>query len=131
MNALRIRPVAQRLTRPAVRTHATMNSKAFPDRDGKGFKKAWLSDPSTYPIILIMGGGLTWLCGMSFNALFTYKQGVDINPNNRGAIMKNYSSEHRVGVLETFLGGKIKTEGVGVDPAKWKAEKEAYSETKE
>eukprot|EP00934_Nitzschia_sp_Nitz4_P001347 Nitzschia sp. Nitz4//scaffold211_size37880//16672//17082//NITZ4_007705-RA/size37880-processed-gene-0.11-mRNA-1//-1//CDS//3329541976//1347//frame0 len=136
MNAFRLRPVtasvAQRWNQQSVRR--SMSSKAFPNRDGTSFKKNWLSDPSTYPIIVIMSCGLTFMCGMSLNALLTYRQGVDISPSNRGSIMKQYSDEHRVGMLErfvtTFRGG-IKTEGAGIDHEKWAKQKEEYFNSKE
>jgi len=78
--------------------------------------------------MVVMGGGLTFMCGMSLNALFTYKQGVDISPNQRGRIMKQYSDEHRVGVLERFveMRGGINPEGLGVDHEKRCKEREEY-----
>ena len=127
MNALRFRPLAQQVARQQ-RTKATMASKAFPPRKTYDFKKEWLSDPSTYPIIVVMGGGLTFMVGMTLNALFTYKQGVDISPNQRGRIMKNYSSEYRTGVMERFatMKGGVKTEGLGIDHEQWAKGKEEY-----
>jgi hypothetical protein len=50
-------------------------------RNQYNFKKEWLSDPSTYPIIVIMGFGLTFMVGMGFNALFGYKDVQIENPN--------------------------------------------------
>jgi hypothetical protein len=127
MNALRIRPVMQQVARQQ-RTKATMASKAFPQRKQSDFKKDWLSDPSTYPIIAVMGGGLIFMCGMTLNALFTYKQGIDISPNQRGRIMKQYSDDYRVGLMERFvtMRGGINPEGLGVDHEKRCQEREAY-----
>ena len=68
------------------------------------------------------------MVGMSANALFTYKQGVDISPNQRGRIMKTYSPEHRVSAMErwaTLMGG-VNVEGSGIDHEKWQQEKDAY-----
>ena len=132
MNALRLRSsvVLQQVARQQQqRTKATMASKAFPQRKGHSdFKKEWLSDPSTYPIIAVMLGGLTFMCGMTLNALFTYKQGVDISPNQRGRIMKQYSDDYRVGVMERFVQwrGGINPEGLGVDHEQRCRDREEY-----
>lgn len=129
MNALRLRPFVQQVARQQ-RTKATMASKAFPPIKNKSnsFQEQWLSDPSTYPIIVVMASGLTFMCGMTLNALFTYKQGVDISPNQRGRIMKQYSDEYRVGVMERFVRwrGGINPEGLGVDHEKRCKEREEY-----
>jgi hypothetical protein len=127
MNALRLRPVMQQVARQQ-RNKATMASKAFPPRKQFDLKKEWLSDPSTYPIIAVMTGGLVFMCGMTCNALFTYKQGVDISPNQRGRIMKQYSDDYRVGFLERFvqMRGGVNPEGLGVDHEKRCKEREEY-----
>jgi hypothetical protein len=125
MNALRCRPLFQQVQH---RTKATMASKAFPPIKKYSFKQQWLSDPSTYPIMAIMGAGLTFMVGMSFNALFTYKQGVDISPNQRGRVMKQYSSDHRAGVVERFtvLKGGVNPEGLGIDHSEWQKKRQEY-----
>ncbi|CAJ1941287.1 unnamed protein product [Cylindrotheca closterium] len=125
MNALRptiSRSVAQ-ASRSQMRTKA---SAAFPPRKGYDFKKEWLSDPSTYPIIAIMSGGMLFMTGMTINAL-TYK-GVYVNPNKRGAVLTTWGEEHKTGVMEKFveLRGGVRTEGLGIDHEKWAQEKEAY-----
>eukprot|EP00529_Nitzschia_sp_RCC80_P040734 CAMPEP_0113451396 /NCGR_PEP_ID=MMETSP0014_2-20120614/6317_1 /TAXON_ID=2857 /ORGANISM="Nitzschia sp." /LENGTH=85 /DNA_ID=CAMNT_0000342751 /DNA_START=172 /DNA_END=429 /DNA_ORIENTATION=+ /assembly_acc=CAM_ASM_000159 len=51
------------------------------------FKNAWLSDPSTYPIIFIMGCAITMVVGVSASCL-AYNPDVQISPNNRGNIMR-------------------------------------------
>jgi hypothetical protein len=91
------------------------------------FKQEWLSDPATYPIIVIMGGGLTFMVGMGFNALFGYKD-VQINPNKRGAMLQDWGQEHRSGVVETLIlaKGGVKAEGLGIDHEEWAKTKEAY-----
>jgi hypothetical protein len=70
---------------------------------------------------------MTWMVGMGFNALFRYK-GVQINPNKRGQVMKDWSDEHSTGVMETFVNatGGVKTEGLGIDHEKWAKQKEEY-----
>ena len=126
MNALRLRPVVQQVARQQ-RLKTTMASKAFPPVKKYNFKESWLSDPSTYPIMAIMGCGLTFMIGMSFNALFTYKQ-VDVNPNQRGRTMKQYSPEHRTGVVERFtmMKGGVNPEGPGIDHQEWQKKREEY-----
>ena len=126
MNALRLRPVVLQVVRQQ-RLKTTMASKAFPPLKKYNFKQSWLSDPSTYPIMVIMASGLTFMVGMGFNALFTYKQ-VDISPNQRGRTMKQYSPEHRTGVVErytTFKGG-VNPEGLGIDHQEWQKKREEY-----
>mmetsp|Transcript_15751 Transcript_15751/g.25520 ORF Transcript_15751/g.25520 Transcript_15751/m.25520 type:complete len:134 (+) Transcript_15751:235-636(+) len=130
MNALRPM-ITRNMARATAARSQLVRSKATTARDiinkNNEFKKSWLSDPSTYPIIFIMGCGMTWMVGMGFNALFGYKD-VQINPNKRGAVMKDISREHRTGVLETYVNaiGGVKTEGLGIDHEKWAKEKEEY-----
>jgi hypothetical protein len=93
-------------------------------RKNYDFKKEWLSDPSTYPIIAVMAIGLTWMVGMGINGL-RYK-GVQINPNTRGSEMKDYSAEHKVGVMEATVGHLVRPEGLGVDHERWAKQKEEY-----
>lgn len=131
MNALR--PTIYRNVARAVTARASggqCRAKATTARDiinrNNEFKKSWLSDPSTYPIMVIMGGGLCWMLGMGLNAL-TYKD-VQINPNSRGSPMKDFSKEHRTGVLETIvtMKGGVKAEGLGIDHDEWAKQKEEY-----
>jgi hypothetical protein len=120
------RAAAAAAARGTSRHASTSTATAREIMQRNNFKKQWLSDPSTYPIIAIMGGGLCWMLGMGLNAL-TYKD-VQINPNTRGQQMKEFSKDHRVGVLETFVNysGGVKAEGLGIDHEKWAKEKEEY-----
>ena len=93
-------------------------------RESKDFKGHWLSDPSTYPIIVVMATGLTWMFGMGINGL-RYK-GVQISPNTRGVEMKDYSAEHQTGVMEAMVGHRVQPEGLGVDHERFVKEKEQY-----
>ena len=127
MNALR--PMITRNMARATQT-VQYRAKATTAQDiikrNNQFKKSWLSDPSTYPIMVIMGGGICWMVGMGLNAL-TYKD-VQISPNSRGAKLKDRSREHRVGILETFvnLKGGVKAEGLGINHEEWAKQKEEY-----
>ncbi|KAL3921499.1 MAG: hypothetical protein SGILL_002715 [Bacillariaceae sp.] len=109
-----------------LRTKATMHPQDIIKKNNQ-FKKQWLGDPATYPIIVIMGCGMTWMFGMGFNALFTYKD-VQVNPNKRGAVMKDISTEHRTSVMERFanLQGGVNPEGLGIDHEEWSKKKEEY-----
>ena len=125
MNALRpmiSRSVAQATRNQQMRSKAT---RAIP-RPNYNFKKEWLSDPSTYPIIVIMSTAMCFMVGMGANAL-TYK-GVYINPNKRGAVLTTWGEEHKTGVIEAFteFKGGVKAEGLGIDHEKWAKEKEEY-----
>ena len=51
------------------------------------FKNNWLSDPATYPIIVTMSGALMMVAGVSVSCLM-YNPDVQINPNNRGSVMR-------------------------------------------
>jgi hypothetical protein len=131
MNALRpiiSRNMARAVPRSQhlVRSNATMQAVEIIAKNND-FKKQWLSDPSTYPIIVIMCGGLTWMLGMGANALLNYKD-VQVSPSNRGAVMKDWSRDHRVSVMERFAiaKGGVNPEGLGVSHEQWTKQKDAY-----
>ena len=109
-----------------LRSKATMHPQEI-IKQNNNFKKQWLSDPSTYPIMLVMGCGISWMVGMGFNALFGYKD-VQVNPNNRGAVMKDWSKDHRESVMERFanMRGGVAAEGLGIDHEEWAKRKEQY-----
>jgi hypothetical protein len=91
------------------------------------FKKSWLSDPSTYPIIVVISGAACMLVGMSINALTTYKD-VQINPNKRGSMLTTWGQEEHKGVTQTIVEatGGVKAEGLGIDHEKWAQQKQEY-----
>jgi hypothetical protein len=97
----------------------------------ENFKKSWLSDPSTYPIIFVVTGAGFMLVGMGINALTTYKD-VQISPNKRGATMRAWGEEEHIGVTRRVveaLGG-VRAEGLGIDHEKWAKQKKDYLEKK-
>ncbi|KAG7346137.1 NADH-ubiquinone reductase complex 1 MLRQ subunit [Nitzschia inconspicua] len=127
MNALR--PMISRnmvRSQHLVRSKATMPALEIISKNNQ-FKKQWLSDPSTYPIMLIMCGGMSWMIGMGANALFTYKD-VQVNPSNRSSVMKDWSRDHRVSVMERFAlaKGGVNPEGLGVSHEQWTKQKAEY-----
>jgi len=126
MNAFRLRTIAQQAARRSKATVAG-NKSFLPPQYQSSFKENWLSDPSTYPIIVIMTGGLSFMVGMGLNALFGYKD-VQIDPNKRGKMLQDWGEEHRSGVVETFAKAKggVNPEGLGIDHEKWTQQKTAY-----
>ena len=51
------------------------------------YKVTWLSDPSTYPIMLVLGGALSMMTGVIvYN--FACNPDCRINPNTRGSIIQ-------------------------------------------
>lgn len=91
------------------------------------FRERWLSDPSTYPIIVVMGCALTFMTGASIHALTCYKD-VQIDPAKRNSKLQTWGKEDKY----TPLVGKAigwnmyGKEGLGVDHEKWQKEHEAY-----
>lgn len=87
-----------------------------------------MSDPSTYPIIAIMGVALTFMVGMSANALISYKD-VRISPDKRNQVMQTWGQEDKPHLLKRAVywnsWQKHAPEGLGVDHNKWLEEKKA------
>ena len=89
----------------------------------KGFKETWLSDPATYPIIVIMGCALTFMTGMGAHALAYYKD-VRINPSKKHSELQTWGNE-RVASVVSVVGNANPyyrptfTEGLGVDHEEW------------
>lgn len=73
--------------RPPSQTHTT--------------KENFFSDPSTYPLIVIMGTALTFMVGMGFNAL-TYKD-VTISPEKRNSKLQTWGTGTCVFSFPHFL----------------------------
>ena len=96
----------------------------------KGFTKTWLSDPSTYPLIVIMSIAATFVIGMSTNALLTYKD-VRIDPKKRNTMVRDWGE----GGYQPLTGKviwwnswqKLAPEGLGVDHDKWLEGKKEYN----
>lgn len=89
----------------------------------KGVKENWLSDPSTYPIIVIMGCAMTFMCGMGLHALAYYKD-VRISPDKKHTEMQTWGNEH-VRSIVSVVGSKnpyykpVLTEGLGINHDEW------------
>lgn len=88
----------------------------------KGFKANFLSDPSTYPIIVILGCAMTFMTGMGFHALAYYKD-VKISPSKKGSLMQTWGDQ-KVNTVVSVIGQNSYykptfTEGLGVNHDEW------------
>ncbi|GKZ00679.1 hypothetical protein MPSEU_001020000 [Mayamaea pseudoterrestris] len=92
------------------------------------FKEAFLSDPATYPLIVVLTAAGCFIVGMSFNALYNY-QDIRILPSHKHEVIPTWIDKPRVTVTEVL--GKnphgfhadamkaIRYEGLGVDHDNW------------
>ncbi|KAJ8604846.1 hypothetical protein CTAYLR_001066 [Chrysophaeum taylorii] len=81
----KVRPLAARLT-PA-RFMGTTSSKPAAERT---FKESWLSDPATYPILIIISGAMCFCTAVGLRCLFTNPD-VRINKTKRSQIIRDWS----------------------------------------
>lgn len=58
-------------------------------RQNETIKKNWLSDPATYPMILIMGLAGALVVNVIGSGLL-YSPDVQISPQKRGSVVRNY-----------------------------------------
>ena len=98
----------------------------------RGFQANWLSDPSTYPIIVIMGCALTFMTGMGLHALAYYKD-VRVNPDRKHTEIQTWGNDRVASIVEV-VGNKNPyyrptfTEGLGVNHDEWVKAKAAATE---
>jgi hypothetical protein len=123
-----------RVARQATRKVSTDIRPSFlPKQYQSSAKKDWLSDPSTYPIIAIMGFAVTFVVGMSANALLTYKD-VRIDPKKRNSTLRTWGEgEYQPlcgKVIYPWSWQKTAPEGMGVDHEEWLKGKEEYAKNK-
>ena len=104
-----------------------------PGAKNYSFKESWLSDPSTYPIIVIMGCATAFMTGMGIHAL-TYYKDVRINPSKKHSELQTWGQERTTPVVQVLGGGnpyynRCYYEGLGVNHDEWvkakKAERDA------
>lgn len=96
-------------------------------------KKAFFSDPSTYPLIAIMSFALILVTGMGTHALLYYKN-LRIKPEHKHDVLKTWETEPRGTLTEKITRNPIafhskgfknlRHEGLGVDHEQWKKDKE-------
>lgn len=90
------------------------------------FKKNWLSDPSTYPLIVIMGCAITFMTGMGLHALTSYKD-VQLDPKKRNSMLQTWGEEERPTLLSKVISwNAYGKEGLGIDHEKWQKEKKSH-----
>ncbi|KAL3789067.1 hypothetical protein ACHAWO_004624 [Cyclotella atomus] len=88
-------------------------------------KKDWFSDPSTYPLIVIMGTAITFMTGAGIHALVRYKD-VQIDPAKRNSKLQNWGSEEYDSTLSKVISwNAYGKEGLGVSHEEWLKRKEA------
>eukprot|EP00581_Thalassiosira_minuscula_P026443 CAMPEP_0184434042 /NCGR_PEP_ID=MMETSP0738-20130409/422463_1 /TAXON_ID=385413 /ORGANISM="Thalassiosira miniscula, Strain CCMP1093" /LENGTH=101 /DNA_ID=CAMNT_0026799921 /DNA_START=47 /DNA_END=352 /DNA_ORIENTATION=- len=89
-------------------------------------KRDWFSDPSTYPLIAIMGCALTFMTGAAANALIRYKD-VTVDPRKRNSKLQTWGDEEEYNsTLKKLISwNAYGKEGLGVDHNQWLKEKEA------
>jgi len=96
------------------------------ERKTWNFKRDWLSDPATYPIMVIMGCALTFMTGAAANALIRYKD-VTIDPAKRNSKLQTWGQEEAYhSTLEKAISwNAYGKEGLGINHEQWLKEKEA------
>ena len=100
------------------------------------FKQNFLSDPSTYPLIIVMGVATSFIIGMSVNAIVNYKD-LRITPKYKHQLLQDWGTEHRTFVTDVITREPIafhrqafkdiRYEGLGYDHEQWKKTKDDYN----
>eukprot|EP01083_Nonionella_stella_P262688 893028_1 len=78
---------ANLFTRHIVTSARSQYSTRFAQQTFPTFTKSWLSDPSVYPLFVIVGGTLAVCFGAGVHALTTYED-VRIRPSKRNSILR-------------------------------------------
>ena len=121
-------------TAPAQGVHNLSPKSAVPpqlrlDHAQHTFKDNWLSDPSTYPILVIMGTAIAFMFGMGGHALAYYKD-VRISPDKKHTEVRTWG-DGKMTTIVSVLGDKNPyyrptfTEGLGINHEEWVKAKEA------
>lgn len=66
-------------------------STTFLTANGGNFKKNWLQDPSTYPMIVVLGAAGLLVGGVGISCL-SFSPDVQIDPKKRGAVVRTWVS---------------------------------------
>lgn len=82
------------------------------------FRQAWFSDPSTYPLIVILGAAGFFIVGAASNC-FLYYNDVRINPKIRHQVIRDWVDKPTKSFTEV-LAAKPRPLGLGVDPEKFR-----------
>mmetsp|Transcript_13513 Transcript_13513/g.15741 ORF Transcript_13513/g.15741 Transcript_13513/m.15741 type:complete len:127 (+) Transcript_13513:479-859(+) len=114
--------LSRQLTTPSTRSYSTR----FAHQHFPSFTKSWLSDPSVYPLFVIMAGALGLMTGAGFHALTTYDD-VQISPSKRNSILRYWGNDHGPSLTQQIVGRRgIGPEGLGVNHEEWKKSKDEY-----
>ena len=84
------------------------------------FSNAWLSDPATYPLLLVLGSAAFFVLGASVNALF-FSEDVQLTVAKKASVIRNWVTEPRPSIT-----ARIATPPK-VNYEEWKKEKEAIN----
>jgi len=72
---------------------AALKNPSVPRAYQYSFKKAFLSDPSTYPLLILMGGTLAFMTVMGMHGLAT-KKDLRIVPSKKHGVLRTWGQEH-------------------------------------
>lgn len=90
------------------------------------FKKVWLSDASTYPLIFIVVSFVPFVVGIWIHALKDYED-VTIDPKKRSSILRYWGQEERPSIIRKyFASNALPPEGLGIDHEKWLKERNQH-----
>jgi hypothetical protein len=98
------------------------------------FKKTFMSDPATYPLMVIMATATTFMIGMGIHAMTSYKD-LRITPSAKHKIIQDWGEEQKRPIIAPVASHPfafhrqsfkdIQYEGLGVNHDEWKKEREA------
>ncbi|KAL7576920.1 hypothetical protein ACA910_006678 [Epithemia clementina (nom. ined.)] len=122
--------------RRAMSTSAKAAPSVVPKQYASNFTRNYLSDPATYPLIIIMTLASTICIGMSMNAMARYK-GVKVRAEHKHSEMATwpeasvpyqsvteYITRRPIGFYREGFKS-LRNEGLGIDHEEWKKSKEA------
>jgi hypothetical protein len=94
-------------------------------------QKHWLSDPSVYPLMVIMGSAITFMSRAGIHALRDYKD-VKLTAAHRNSPLQNWGYEKESSAVETWVGrsNAFPPEGLGLNHDEWMKSKEQYQKMK-
>ena len=119
---------SKRLASTAAHSHTNPSSNA--SNKTTYFQKHWLSDPSTYPLMIIMGSALTFMAGSGIHALHDYKD-VKLTAARRNSPLQNWGYERQESAVKTLVGWNAHApEGLGLNHDDWEKSKEQYKRMK-
>ncbi|KAL7571267.1 hypothetical protein ACA910_008922 [Epithemia clementina (nom. ined.)] len=122
--------------RRAISSTVKAASAVVPKQYAPNFTRHYLSDPATYPLVVIMTVAMTVCVGMSMNALTRYK-GIKVRTEHKHSEVISWpeASVPYQSITEFITRRPIgfhsegfkslRHEGLGVDHEQWKKSKEA------